>query len=83
MKHKSEVLHPKHYNSHPSGIECMDIVKHHDFCIGSAIKYLWRAGLKDGECQTKDLRKAIVYIQQKIADIEESEAKPDETVEKV
>lgn len=57
---------PKHYNNHPSGIECIDIAKHHDFCIGNAIKYLWRAGLKDGNSEIQDLKKAIWYIQCKI-----------------
>jgi hypothetical protein len=67
---------PKHYNNHPSGIECIEIAKHHDFCIGNAIKYLWRAGLKDGNSEIQDLKKAIWYIQCKIDTlIVESEAK--------
>ena len=53
---------PRHYNSHPSGIECIQIARHHSFAIGSAIKYLWRQGLKDGESNIKDLKKAIWYI---------------------
>ena len=40
------VNHPKHYTSHPSGIECIQVTQHYDFCIGNAIKYLWRAGKK-------------------------------------
>lgn len=43
---ESSVNHPIHYNQHPSGIECIDIVRHHDFNIGNVIKYIWRAGLK-------------------------------------
>lgn len=41
------VNHPKHYTSHPSKIECIQVTEHLNFCIGNAIKYLWRAGLKD------------------------------------
>jgi hypothetical protein len=37
---KDNINHPSHYTSHPSGIECIDIAEHHDFCIGNAIKYL-------------------------------------------
>ncbi len=37
-----KVNHPKHYTSHPSGIEAIQITEHYDFCIGNAIKYLWR-----------------------------------------
>lgn len=65
------VNHPKHYNLHPSGVECWDIVRHHNFNIGSAIKYLWRQGLKDGEPSVKDLRKAVAYIEDQIR-LEES-----------
>ena len=66
------VNHPKHYTSDPSGIECIEITKHRDFCIGNAIKYLWRAGLKkedgmtDKQKQIEDLEKAIWYINAEI-----------------
>lgn len=66
------VDHPIHYTSHPSGVECIDIAKYHDFCIGNAIKYLWRAGLKTEQGldmkskQAEDLRKAIWYISKKL-----------------
>lgn len=46
----------------------MKLVKHHNFCIGNAIKYLWRAGLKtevgmvDKDKHVEDLEKAIWYI---------------------
>lgn len=58
------VNHPSHYTSHPSGIECIQITEYMDFCIGNAIKYLWRAGGKNDEVE--DLKKAIWYIQRKI-----------------
>lgn len=62
------VNHPKHYNSHPSGVECITIARHHSFNIGNAIKYLWRAGLKGGA--TEDLKKAVWYIQDEIKALE-------------
>lgn len=40
------VNHPKHYNQHPAGIECIDIIRHYTCDIANTIKYLWRAGLK-------------------------------------
>lgn len=64
------VNHPKHYCDHPSGIECIEITRHHDFTIGNAIKYLWRAGLKDSDNEIQDLKKAVWYIQDKIAQLE-------------
>lgn len=72
---EDKVNNPKHYTSHPSGIECIEITRHHDFCIGNAIKYLWRAGLKsengmqDKEKEIEDLRKAIWYINDKIENL--------------
>lgn len=64
------VNHPKHYCDHPSGIECIEITRHHDFAIGNAIKYLWRAGLKDSDNEIQDLKKAIWYIQDKISQLD-------------
>ena len=63
------VNHPSHYTSDPSGVECIQVTRHRNFCIGNAIKYLWRAGLKDAENPDKeieDLRKAIWYIEEEI-----------------
>ena len=62
------VNHPQHYNSHPNGIECIDIIRHYACDIANAIKYLWRAGLKpemgmeDAEKEIEDLKKALWYI---------------------
>ena len=61
------VNHPDHYNSHPSGVECIEITEHFNFNIGNAVKYCWRAGLK-GE-QVEDLRKARWYIDREISRI--------------
>ena len=58
------VNHPKHYNSHPTGIECIDIIEHFSFNLGAAIKYIWRSGFK-GE-KTEDLEKAVWYIRREI-----------------
>ena len=58
------VNHPKHYTSHPSGVECIQITRHMTFNIGNAIKYLWRCGNKDN--QTQDLEKAVWYIKDEI-----------------
>jgi hypothetical protein len=60
------VNHPKHYTSDPSGIECIQITRHRNFNIGNAIKYLWRAGLKDNNVTKEEYEKAIWYIQDEI-----------------
>jgi hypothetical protein len=64
MAHIDSVSNPTHYTSDPSGIECLQITRHRNFNIGNAIKYLWRAGLKDEHIE--DLRKAIFYIEDEI-----------------
>ena len=64
------VNHPKHYNLHPAGIECIDVVEHLTFNVGNAIKYLWRAGLKGA--LVEDLRKARWYIDREIQRLEKA-----------
>jgi hypothetical protein len=66
------VNHPKHYTSDPSGVECIDITRHRNFNVGNAIKYLWRAGIKEDasksikQKQIEDLQKAVFYINDEI-----------------
>lgn len=59
------VNHPPHYNSHPSGIECIAVTEHMNFNLGNAVKYIWRVGLKSDDPVT-DLEKARWYIQREI-----------------
>lgn len=70
----NDEINPKHYKSDPSGVECIEITEHRDFCIGNAIKYLWRAGLKVSTIpvadEITDLKKAIWYIERKIKALE-------------
>lgn len=61
---KEAVNHPSHYTQHPSGVECIDITEHMNFCLGNAVKYIWRAGLKGDEIE--DLRKARWYLEREI-----------------
>lgn len=70
------ITHPKHYTNkvpptdkHPKGIECYEVIMWFPTMVGSAIKYLWRAGDKDDELQ--DLRKAKQFIDFRIEQIEQ------------
>lgn len=65
------VSHPSHFTSHPSGVECITITEHMSFNIGNAVKYLWRAGLKDKAPVEQDLQKAIWYIEREIGRLKE------------
>lgn len=59
------VNHPAHYTAHPSGVECIQITEHMGFCLGNAIKYIWRADLKHDAIE--DLKKARWYLDREIA----------------
>ncbi len=59
------VNHPKHYTSHPSGIECITITEHMGFNLGNALKYIWRADLKHDAIE--DLKKARWYLDRELA----------------
>lgn len=62
---KEWVDHPDHYNSHPSGVECIDVIEHFNFNMGSALKYIWRADHKSNP--VRDLKKAAWYLTREIA----------------
>jgi len=66
MKEEHDAVnHPKHYTSHPSGIECIQITEHMGFNLGNALKYIWRADLKNDAIE--DLKKARWYIDRELA----------------
>lgn len=49
----------QHYNSHPSGVECIDVARHLTGAWFNAFKYVFRAEHKNGR---QDLEKALYYI---------------------
>lgn len=67
------VNYPKHYTSHPSGVECIQVTEHMNFCLGNAMKYIWRAGQKDGVIQ--DLEKAVFYLNREIERLKKEQIK--------
>lgn len=79
------VDHPPHYTAHPSGVECITITEHMNFNLGNAIKYIWRAGLKDSKNHREDLKKAAWYVAREIRriDIEAKERAEKTATEKV
>ena len=59
--------------SYPSGIEAIEIVRHHNFNVGNAIKYLWRQVPKDKNDNLKDLKKAKWHIDDEIKRLKNKE----------
>ena len=64
MSTPDPINHPEHYLTHRSGVECITITEHLNFCLGNAIKYIWRADAKGDAIN--DLCKAAWYIDREI-----------------
>jgi len=58
---------PRHYQL-PNGFQVIDLTKNLGFCEGNVVKYVSRAGLKDGESRLDDLKKAQYYLNLLITD---------------
>ena len=54
----------EHYTLNPNGIECIDVTENMNFCLGNAVKYIWRADLKGNPIE--DLKKAVWYLEREI-----------------
>lgn len=59
-------IKPQHYKSE-NGVEVIDLIDDLDFCTGNVIKYVYRAGKKQGEKPMDDLLKAKYYLERLIA----------------
>lgn len=54
------VAHPTHYTSHPTGVECVEVIRYMPAIAANMVKYLWRHELKNGN---QDLAKAAQYAE--------------------
>jgi hypothetical protein len=61
-----KINHPEHYQS--KNMEAIDVIESYklNFSLGSALKYILRAGKKPEEQMEEDLKKAIWYLQREI-----------------
>jgi len=69
---KEEVNHPDHYLQ-STGFEVIDVIEAWDlnFCLGNAVKYIARAGIKNPEKKKQDLEKAVWYIERVISSLKQ------------
>ena len=65
---------PDHYKL-PSGVQLIDVTKHCSFPVGNAMKYIFRAGKKDGESALDDLLKAKWFVDLMIQEAIDAKAK--------
>jgi len=71
----NDKINPKHYKSHPSGVECIEITEHLMCNRANAIKYAWRAN--DKGCTREDLQKCEWYINREIKRLQRGNNVPD------
>lgn len=66
------VNHPSYYTD--GNIEVIDFIedKNLGYHLGSAVKYISRAGKKSKETEIQDLKKAVWYINRRIEKLEEA-----------
>lgn len=59
-------IRPDYYKS--NGVETIDVIEAFDlnFNLGNVIKYVLRAGKKQGEEKEKDLNKACFYLNREV-----------------
>ena len=68
---KNDPINPNHYKG-DMPVQCIDISERFNFCLGNVIKYVWRAGKKEGSDILEDLRKADWYLNREISRLEQA-----------
>lgn len=64
--HENEVTHPSHYAALDP--EPITFIRDKDYLTGSALKYIFRAGHKDGSDENVDMGKAAWYLRELVAE---------------
>lgn len=62
--HADVINHPQHYNSHPSGIECIEYAELLPANLSHACVYVWRHA--DKQKPEEDLAKALWFLDREI-----------------
>jgi len=67
-----KINHPSHYGGANNVYEAIKIINAHNlnFDLGCVVKYVLRAGKKDGETALVDLKKAAWYLNDEIKKLE-------------
>lgn len=83
-KATEKVVHPDHYGGdRPYEPIKVILAWHLNFPLGSVLKYVYRAGKKDGELDVTDLKKARQYLDFEIADREKKQEQDREDAKNV
>jgi len=65
---EEDPINPSHYRRHPSGIECIEIIRHMNYNLGASVKYIWRYMDKDDPIE--NLKKAQWHLNDEIVRLE-------------
>lgn len=81
----SEKIIPSYYGGKDNPYEVIKVLRQwkldENFCLGNVIKYIARAGNKDGNKVIDELRKAATYLDMEIAHIEQQSPQKETGVE--
>lgn len=65
---QEDPINPSHYRRHPSGVECIDIIRHMTYNLGASVKYIWRYMNKGDPIE--NLKKAQWHLNDEIVRLE-------------
>lgn len=71
MEYVDGVDQPQHYGGKDYPYQPIHVIEAWglNFCVGTAVKYIGRAGKKPGESYKKDLHKAIWYLRRELEQV--------------
>lgn len=69
------VNHPAHYGGADNTYEAIKVIEawNLDFCLGNVVKYISRAGKKEGNSLIQDLEKAKWYLERQIQELKDEQ----------
>jgi len=72
MSKDEKINHPLHYGGKDNLYEAIKVIEAWNlgFCLGNVVKYIARAGKKDGAALQQDLKKARWYLDRAISKLE-------------
>ena len=72
-KKMDNVNHPAHYGGADNVYEAIKVIEawNLDFCLGNVVKYISRAGKKEGNSLIQDLEKAKWYLEKRIQELKD------------
>lgn len=83
-RHDAAFNHPAHYGGVDNPYEVIKVIEAWKlgFHLGTAVKYIPRAGIKDSATEIEDLEKSIWYIRRRIQKLQEEQDKAAKASEK-